>query len=118
MTSTTEHETRGALCPSPSVSLTPEAIEALDALIERLISFRDLIDGDTEMEDDNQDRCEALDDAPRSDQDACNGYQAGGLPGDPDDAEDGGDTEDEGQTGWRKRVDWLRQRRRGKAVQS
>jgi hypothetical protein len=77
-----EQEDGGAQRLSPSVSLTPEQVEALDVLIEHLIAFRDLIDGDTDME---------VDDDP---------------------TEDDHDAEDEGQDAWRARVEYVRQRRR------
>lgn len=76
------------------VSVTRGQLARLDTLIERLMELRDLLEGDTDLEDDNEDRCEAEED-PAIDCGACLPPPLRG-PGDPDDAEDGGDAEGHG----------------------
>jgi hypothetical protein len=73
-----------------AVRLTQEQVEALDALIESLIAFRDIIDGDTDKEVDDEDRCSAHDDSMEVPE-----LNAGcGLSGDPDDVEEDDPIED------------------------
>jgi hypothetical protein len=72
-----------------AVRLTQDQVAALDALIERLIAFRDAIDGDTDKKIDDEDRCSALDgqmETPLS-----NGIF---LAGDPDETEEDDPIED------------------------
>lgn len=72
------------------VQLSAGLVQRLDDLIERLIAFRDAIDGDSGLEEDGEDCCEVHDDNP--------GYVKAQAcvdgPGDADDAEEGGDLED------------------------
>jgi hypothetical protein len=94
------------------VPLTSEQLERLDQLIEQLMELRDLLDGDIDLEDGDQDRCAACDDAPISGPSiGCRDISCE-YAGNEDDAEDNHDAEDEDSTEWQKRVDWLRQRRR------
>lgn len=68
----------------------PKTRRAIEANIEAEIALLDTIDGDTDLELDDDDRCEAYDDCPRS-LGCFDGLDLGA--GDPDDAEDGGDFE-------------------------
>jgi hypothetical protein len=79
-----------AAAETEAIRLTQGQVAALDALIERLIAFRDIIDGDTDKEIDDEDRCSAHDDSMEVPE-----LNAGfGLPGDPDDAEEDDPIED------------------------
>ena len=71
------------------LAMTRRRPDILALVRSSLIAFRDSIDGDIDMEDDSQDRCEALDD--QLDTPASN---ATFLPADPDDAEDCDPAED------------------------
>ena len=69
-------------------SLTTAQLARLDTLIERLIELRDILDGDLDLEDGDQDRCEARDDAPVAGEAIGCGSISGTYPGSEDDAED------------------------------
>jgi hypothetical protein len=76
----------------PLAGLSREAMEAaIDALIARL----DQLDGDYDLEEDNEDACPAGDDGGTG-PDRPGWLYGGSGPGDPDDAEDGCDEEPDG----------------------
>lgn len=60
--------------------------KAIEDQIELLVGILDCIDGDPDLEDDNEDSCSAYDD--RLEEAYCNFGFGDGYPGDPDDAEE------------------------------
>jgi hypothetical protein len=70
------------------LSVSSSRRERIEHVIELLVAALDTIDGDTDIEDGDQDRCDALDDAPISGATFHGSDRASLLPGDPDDAED------------------------------
>ena len=64
--------------------------EQIEGFTEIAIGLLDVVDGDPDAEEDNQDCCVAFDDT--GGRHVWNGY-GNHLPGDPDDAEDVGDAE-------------------------
>lgn len=70
----------------------------IEAQIESLIALLDVMDGDSDLEEDNEDRCAAHDDEGGALFAAYDGRWRM-CPGDPDDAEDGGDAEEDDPSG-------------------
>lgn len=82
------------------VPISDDQLSRLDALIERLLELRDILDGDIDLEDGDEDRCQARDDAPVGGPSIGCGCIACEYPGSEDDAEDNADAEDE-RASWR-----------------
>ena len=70
------------------VPVTRGQLARLDTLIELLMELRDILDGDLHLEDGDQDRCEAYDDAPVAGEAIGCGSISGTYPGSEADAED------------------------------